>query len=391
MTNMMMSAYSQVIAMSAKAYQDSLPKARRWVIKFGSSLVTDEGQGVSRERIERWCAEIAAASKQGKEIVVVSSGAVAEGMKRLGLQQRPQALQKLQAAAAIGQAGLIEVYEGALSEQQFHAAMVLLTRQDFDHRQSYLNARSTLLSLVDMPQVIPIVNENDAVATEEICFGDNDLLAAMVANLIDADLLVLMTDQQGMFEADPTIKPDAPMVEIARAQDEALDGYAGVGGRLGRGGMQTKLRSARQAARSGTMTLICDGRQEQSISRITKAPHTGTLLYPDHSKVSARKRWLLGQSECRGRIIVDAGAVKVLKHGGSSLLPIGVKDVEGQFGRGELVGCCDEAGIEIARGLVNYSAEDARLIAGCRSDQLLDRLGYGGTAELLHRDNLALV
>lgn len=377
--------------MSAETVQNSLRKSRRWVVKFGSSLVTDGGQGVSRERIERWCAEIATASESGKEIVIVSSGAVAAGMQRLGLRQRPYALQKLQAVAAIGQAGLIEVYEGALSKQQLHAAMVLLTRQDFNNRQSYLNARSTLLALMDMPQVIPIVNENDAVATEEMCFGDNDLLAAMVANLIEADVLVLMTDQLGMFEADPALKPGARMIEIARAQDEALDEYAGVGGRLGRGGMQTKLHAARQATHSGTMTLICDGRPDQAISQITAKHHPGTLLYPDHNKVAARKRWLLGRSACRGRIIVDAGAAKVLKHGGSSLLPIGVKSVEGQFDRGELVSCCDEKGVEIARGLVNYSNDEAKLIAGCRSDQLLNKLGYGGTSELLHRDNLVLV
>ena len=378
--------------MSHTTFNPNFQRAQRWVIKFGSALVTDGKSGVARARIERWCTEIAAACALGREIVVVSSGAVAAGMQRLGLKQRPQALQKLQAAAAIGQAGLIEVYENALCQQQLHAAMVLLTRQDFNHRQSYLNARNTLLSLLEMTQVIPIVNENDAIATEEMCFGDNDLLAAMVANLIEADLLVLMTDQKGLFEADPAIQPDAPLVEVARAEDQSLDVYAGVGGKLGRGGMKTKLRAARQAAHSGTMTLICDGQEPQAIARITtqKRP-PGTILYPDHNKVAARKRWLLGQSECQGRIIVDAGAAKMLKHAGSSLLPVGVKTVEGEFGRGELVSCCDEEGNEIARGLVNYSAEEARLIAGSGSEQLLEKLGYGGAAELLHRDNLALV
>lgn len=365
-----------------------LGSAKRWVCKFGTALVTNGAEGLYRKRIEGWCADIAEARKRGLEVVMVTSGAVAGGMQRLGLAERPKALDKLQAAAAVGQTAVMEAYESAFQKQNITAAMVLLTHRDITHRQSYLNARSTLRALMDM-DVVPVINENDTVATEEMCFGDNDLLAALVANLVEADTLILATDQKGLHKADPTTVPQASLVEVAAASDTHLDAFAGPSGTLGRGGMKTKLHAARQAARSGTLTVICDGRSD--LKALFTGQVRGTALLPDDTKTTARKRWLLGRSDCQGTLTLDRGAVKKLQHGGSSLLPIGVSVVSGRFEKGDLVSCCDSKGVEIARGLVNYSATETELIAGGRSEEILERLGYGGAPELVHRDNLALV
>lgn len=368
---------------------NQLTKATRWLFKIGSALITDGGAGLCRERIDLWCRDIAFAKNQGRESVIISSGAVAEGMVRLGLKRRPTALQALQATAAIGQAAVTEAYETALQKQGMHAAMVLLTKNDLLDRQSYLNARNTLQTLIDM-QVIPVVNENDTVATEEIRFGDNDFLASLVANLIEADILVLLTDQQGLHEADPRTTPDAPLIKQARASDLTLDKFAGPSGALGRGGMQTKLRAARQAASSGTLTIICDGRDPNMIRTLLTGQYEGTALLPDETKLGARKRWFLGH-DCQGQLMLDEGAVQMLRHKGKSLLPVGVININGDFDRGALVSCCDRHQVEFARGLVNYSAAEARLIQGCRSEELPAKLGYGGQTELVHRNNLVLM
>lgn len=377
-------------AAQSRFSKSKLASAKRWVCKFGSALVADDDSGLCQERIEAWCADIATARRNGCEVLVVTSGAVAGGMQRLGLSERPKALEKLQATAAVGQTAVMDAYESAFRKQNVTAAMVLLTHRDITERQSYLNARNTLRTLMKM-NVVPVINENDTVATEEMRLGDNDLLAALVANLIEADALALVTDQKGLHKANPRTNPDAPLIEIADASDTSLDVFAGPSGELGRGGMKTKLQAARQAARSGTLTIICDGRAPGTLSKLFAGQAGGTTLLPDHTKTAAKKLWLLSRSDCRGGLVLDQGAVDKLRHGGSSLLPIGVSSVSGHFEKGDLISCCDAEGVEIARGLVNYSITEARLIVGRRSEEILERLGYGGAPELVHRDNLALI
>lgn len=369
---------------------DELVQAKRWLVKFGSALVTNAGQGLHLDRIQSWCRDIASSQASEREIVVVSSGAIVEGMVRLGLKSRPSRLWDLQATAAVGQIGVMQAYEHALSAQGIHAAMVLLTRRDLSDRQSYLNAHNTLKALIAM-RIIPVINENDTIATEEIRFGDNDFLAALVANLIEADVLVLLTDQAGLHETDPRKHLDAPLIRRGRAGDSALDKFAGFGSELGRGGMKTKLLAAKQAATGGTLTVICDGRRPGALGRLFDGYCDGTLLSAEDTKLAARKRWLLGQVDCRGSLVLDDGAAKVLQHAGSSLLPVGVLAVAGDFDRGALVSCRNRADTEIARGIINYSAQDAELIIGCRSGELSSKLGYEGEPELIHRDNLTLV
>lgn len=365
-------------------------KPRRWVIKIGSALITGDGKGLDRERLGQWVDQIADLKALGEEVVVVSSGAVAEGMTRMGWVRRPSALFELQAAAAIGQMGLVQAWESCFQRRGLHTAQVLLTHDDLSDRRRYLNARSTLRALVSMG-VVPVVNENDAVANEELRFGDNDTLAALVANLVEADMLILLTDQDGLYESDPRTNPGASLVEHAAADDAALDAMAGGGGLLGQGGMQTKIRAARLAARSGSATMIANGRAERIIERLHKGERLGTLLSPSQEPQAARKRWLAGQLQVRGRLVVDAGAARVLRESGSSLLAVGVKSVIGEFRRGELVACVTEDGREIARGLVNYSAGEARQISGRASREIESILGYVDEKELIHRDNLVLV
>ncbi|MGB5178571.1 MAG: glutamate 5-kinase [Gammaproteobacteria bacterium] len=363
---------------------------RRWIVKIGSALLTNGGQGLAVEAIDAWVEQIAALRQAGREVLLVSSGAVAEGLTRLGWTRRPHALHKLQAAAAIGQMGLVQAYESRFQKYGLHTAQVLLTHEDLEDRQRYLNARSTLNTLLDLG-VIPIVNENDTVATEEIRLGDNDTLAALVANLVEADLLVLLTDQQGLMDADPRSNPDACLIPEALAGDIALEKMAlGSGGALGRGGMLTKVRAAARAARSGTMTLIASGNEPDILQRLAADEKLGTRLMPASGAVAARKQWLAGQLRVRGRLTLDDGAVKVLRSAGSSLLPVGVTRIEGEFDRGDLVVCLDPAGEEVARGLVNYNAAESKQIIGQPSSRIEELLGYIDEMELIHRDNLVL-
>lgn len=371
--------------------RNNIPQTKRWVVKIGSATLTGNGQGLDREAFATWVEQMAAWVREGNELVLVSSGAVAEGMCRMGWTKRPTSLHELQAAAAIGQMGLVKAWETCFAKHQLHTAQVLLTHDDLTNRVRYLNSRSTLRTLLKYG-VIPVVNENDTVATDELRFGDNDTLAALVANLVDADLLVLLTDQQGLFTADPRHDPSAKLIEQADVTDVSLEAMAsGSVGGLGRGGMQTKIRAARLAARSGTPTVIASGTVKNSFSRIAAGESIGTLLIPAQGADAARKQWLASHLQVKGRLVLDDGAVKVLKQSGRSLLAVGVKSVSGNFQRGEVVSCVDLNNVEIARGLVNYSAEEARMIAGRSSDNIESILGYVDDEELIHRDNLVLV
>lgn len=365
-------------------------QARRWVIKIGSAMITNDGRGLDLDAINAWSEQIAELHRRGKELLLVSSGAIAEGMRRLGIHQRPRALYELQAAAAVGQMGLVQAYESAFQRHGIRTAQVLITHDDAADRKRYLNVRSTLRTLLGMG-VIPVINENDAVAFDEIRFGDNDSIGALIANLVEAELLVLLTDQRGMFDHDPRQHPDARLIEQARAGDPELELMSGAGGALGRGGMLTKVRAAAKAARSGASTVIAWGREPEVLLRLARGESIGTLLTPGQGPLAARKRWLAAQLQVRGRLRIDAGAVKVLCNAGRSLLPIGVTASEGDFSRGELVACMGPDGREIARGLINYSAAEAARIIGRPSEQIETLLGYVDEPELIHRDNLVLL
>lgn len=370
--------------------REALKRARRCVIKIGSALITNGGKGLDSDAVTNWAEQIARLKQRSIECVVVTSGAVAAGMQRLGHAQRPRALHELQAMAAVGQMGLVQLYESAFQRFRLHAAQVLLIHDDFTDRQRYLNARSTLRTLLDYG-VIPVVNENDTVATEEIRFGDNDTLAALVTNLIEADLLLIMTDQSGLYERDPRAHADAALIAEGVAGDPQLLAMAGGSGVLGRGGMRTKLLAAEKAARSGAATVIAGGQAADVLARVLTGEQIGTYLRPAQNRIAARKQWLAGQLQVQGRLVLDAGAVRAVVAGNKSLLPIGVKRVEGNFQRGEIVSCLDPSGREVARGLVNYGAEEARCIAGYSSDRIEAILGYVGEPELIGRDNLVLM
>lgn len=371
--------------------REQLGKSRRWIVKIGSALLTNEGRGLDVEAISAWVAQMAALRQRGVEVVLVSSGAVAEGMCRLGWNNRPHALYELQAAAAVGQMGLVQAYESRFQQFGLHTAQVLLTHDDLSNRQRYLNARSTLRTLLKLG-VIPVVNENDTVAYEEIRLGDNDTLAAMVANLVEANLLVILTDQQGMYERDPRQDPAAALLTEVRAGDPELEKMAGGGGGiLGRGGMLTKVRAAARAARSGTATVVVSGRLPEVLQRIARGDAVGTLFTPGQGVVAARKQWLASQLQVRGTLVLDEGAVRVLRESGRSLLAVGVTEVRGEFDRGELVSCVAPDGQEVARGLVNYDAEESRRIQRQPSDRIEALLGYVDEPELIHRDNLVLL
>lgn len=363
--------------------------SQRWVIKVGSALLTNDGRGLDADLIQQLVTQMAALQAQGKEIVLVSSGAVAAGMVRLGWADRPNALHDLQAAAAVGQMGLVQTYESAFQQFDLHTAQVLLGHDDISARDRYLNARGTLTRLLELG-VIPVVNENDTVVTDEIRFGDNDTLAAMVANLIDADVLLILTDQDGLYTADPRQDSDAQLVAVMDAHAPGLEAMAGGGGVLGRGGMLTKVRAARMAARSGADTLIAQGKNPGIIERLAAGEEAGTWLQAGQAPLAARKQWLAGLMQSAGELVLDDGAVNVLSGSGRSLLPVGVKAVQGNFSRGDMVTCMDDAGREVARGLTNYSASEARKIIGHASDKIEERLGYQGETELIHRDNLVL-
>jgi glutamate 5-kinase len=370
--------------------REILTKARTWVIKIGSSLLTDNGKGLNQDSIALWAGQICALHNQGLKIVLVSSGAVAEGVSRLGLPGRPTAIHEQQAAAAVGQMGLIQAYESQFKKFGKHTAQILLTHDDLSNRKRYLNARSTLKALLDM-NVIPVINENDTVVTDEICFGDNDTLAGLVANLINAEVLVILTDQQGVFDADPRHNADARLISEANSYDERLMQVAGGSGALGRGGMQTKIRAARLASRSGTATCIVHGSSPDVLVALQQGENIGTLLLADKQPIAAKKQWLASHLQVRGTLTLDAGAVKVLQSSGKSLLPVGVRAVAGAFKRGDLVACKDEAGNTIAHGLVNYDREEAELLAGQSTARILPLLGYEGDHEMIHRDNLVVL
>ena len=368
-----------------------LAAARICVVKIGSAMLTGHGKGLNREGIAAWVEQIAGLKQQGMDVVLVSSGSVAEGMLRLGWEKRPHALHELQAAASVGQMGLIEAYENSFQQRGMRTAQVLLTHDDLANRKRYLNARVTIRTLLDLG-VVPIINENDVVANEELRFGDNDTLAALVANLLNASVLIILTDQEGFFDADPRTNPNAQLISETRVDAPELDAAAGsVGGALGRGGMFTKLKAARLAARSGTAVVIARGSESDVIKRVVAGESLGTLLIPNVEPDSARKRWLAGQLSSKGRLQLDDGAVRALRSSGCSLLPVGVVEVSGHFQRGDLVACVDSTGREVARGLTNYSAKDVRLIKGESSARIEQLLGFVDEPELVHRDNMTLV
>lgn len=368
-----------------------LANSQRIIIKVGSSLLTNHGEGLDQKAIASWVEQIAHLVKSGKEIVLVSSGAVAEGMQRLGWKARPTLINELQAAAAIGQMGLVQIYEKNFSQHALKAAQILLTHDDLADRKRYLNARSTLNTLLEL-KVIPIINENDTVVTDEIRFGDNDTLASLVANLIEADLLVILTDQPGLFSEDPRKNKEAKLIHYGVAGDISLEAMAGAAGSLiGTGGMLTKVLAAKRASRSGAHTIIASGKEENVLIRLSQGETIGTHLESKQFKVAARKQWLADHLQLRGKLILDDGAVDALKKEGKSLLPIGVTSVEGDFDRGEVVLCLDSKGSEIARGLINYNAAETKKIMGNSTNSIENLLGYIDQPSLIHRDNLILL
>ncbi len=376
--------------MQEKPVSTVLLNARRIVVKVGSSLVTDEGRGLDAQAIGQWCQQLAVLVKSGREVIMVSSGAIAEGMKRLGWATRPKAIHELQAAAAVGQMGLVQVYESQLRGNGVGSAQVLLTHADLADRERYLNARSTLLTLLQLG-VVPVINENDTVVNDEIKFGDNDTLGALVANLVEADALIILTDQQGLFTADPRKDPSAQFVREAKAGDAALEAMAGgAGSSIGRGGMITKILAAKRAAGSGASTVIAWGREPDALIRLSRGESLGTLLVAQTQKNQARKQWMADHLQLRGAVMVDPGAVSKVQDEGKSLLPIGMTAVEGEFSRGDVIAIKGPDGREIARGLANYSSPEARLICRQSSAQFEKLLGYTGESEMIHRTNLVL-
>ncbi|OGA39894.1 MAG: glutamate 5-kinase [Betaproteobacteria bacterium RIFCSPLOWO2_12_FULL_62_13] len=368
-----------------------LKDAKRLVVKVGSGLVTNQGQGLDHAALARWAGQVAELRHMGREVVLVSSGAIAEGMQRLGWKRRPHALHDLQAAAAVGQMGLIQVYESCFREHNLLTSQILLTHEDLADRKRYLNARSTMRTLLALG-VIPIINENDTVAIDEIRFGDNDTLAALVTNLIEADALIILTDQAGLYNKDPRRDPTATLVAEANAGDPQLEAMAGgAGSHIGLGGMLTKVLAAKRAARSGAHTVIASGREDNVLLRLAQGERIGTQLIAPSATLAARKQWLADHLQVRGTLLLDAGAVKALRVDGKSLLPIGVHQATGDFERGEVVSCLDESGREMARGLINYNSIETRRILRTPSPEIEAKLGYVDEPELIHRDNLVLL
>ncbi|MDS4020113.1 MAG: glutamate 5-kinase [Candidatus Competibacter sp.] len=371
--------------------REQLGAASRWVVKIGSAMITNDGQGLDNFSIDAWVTQMAELHHAGRELLLVTSGAVAEGMRRLGWNQRPTVLADLQAAAAVGQMGLVQSWESAFERHGIRTAQILLTHEDASDRQRYLNIRNTLRTLLRL-RVVPVINENDTVAFEEIRFGDNDTLGALVANLVEAELYVILTDQQGLYDKNPRQFADARLIREGRAGDATLEAMAGGGaGSLGRGGMTTKLHAAAKAARSGAFTLLAWGREPEVLRRIAAGEEVGTLLRPSRSPLVARKQWLAVQLQVKGRLHLDAGAVRALRAAGKSLLPVGVVAIEGRFSRGDLVTCLDPNGVEVARGLVNYDTEQALSLVGKTTHRIEALLGHVDDPELIHRDNLVLV
>jgi glutamate 5-kinase len=368
-----------------------IQNAKRLIIKVGSSLVTNDGKGLDRVAIEKWAAQIAQLRQMGKEVVLVSSGAIAEGRQRLGFEKRPTGIHELQACAAVGQMGLAQIYETSFRTHGLGTAQILLTHADLADRERYLNARSTLVTLLGFG-IVPVINENDTVVTDEIKFGDNDTLGALVANLIEADALIILTDQKGLYTADPRKDPNAQFVHEARAGDPALEAMAGgAGSSLGSGGMLTKILAAKRGASSGTHTVIAWGREDNVLVRLAQGEAIGTQLVSQMAPLAARKQWMADHLQTAGQIVLDAGAVQKLTTEGKSLLPIGVLEVKGEFGRGAVITCFNQSGVAIARGLSNYTSSDARRIKRHASSEILGILGFVVEPELIHRDNLVLL
>ncbi|WP_432727322.1 glutamate 5-kinase [Variovorax sp. W6] len=377
--------------MTSNSGSTALRDARRIVVKVGSSLVTNEGRGLDEVAIGEWCRQLAALVRDGREVVMVSSGAIAEGMKRLGWRTRPHEINELQAAAAVGQMGLAQMYETKLRENEIGSAQVLLTHADLADRERYLNARSTLVTLLKLG-VVPVINENDTVVNDEIKFGDNDTLGALVANLVEADALVILTDQKGLYTADPRKDPDAKFVHEAAAGDPVLEAMAGgAGSSIGKGGMITKILAAKRAAGSGASTVIAWGRESDALLRLAKGEPIGTLLVAQTAKHQARKRWMADHLQLRGAVVVDAGAAAKVRAEGKSLLPIGMTGVSGEFSRGDVIAVRDADGVELARGLANYSSVEARLLCRKPSSEFERLLGYVAEPEMVHRDNMVLM
>ena len=366
-------------------------KYKKIVVKIGSALITNGGRGIDRPMIEVWASQMAELHNQGIEVVLVSSGSIAEGITRLGLKTRPSHIAELQATASVGQMGLVQAYETGFQKHGINSAQILLTHADLSNRKRYLNARSTLRTLLAY-RALPVVNENDSVSNEEIRFGDNDTLGALVANLVEADLLIILTDQEGLFDSNPSDNPDAKLIEKAESTDERLVHFAGPSsGNLGRGGMQTKVSAAQLAARSGTHTIIASGKQPNVITRVAQGEAVGSFLEASDGHLAARKQWLAGQMRCAGQLQLDDGAVNVLKNKSASLLPVGVSKVTGVFNRGEVVACFDTEGNEIARGLINYDSDECKKIIGKPSSQIASIIGYEDDPELINRENLILM
>ena len=377
--------------MTSNSGSTALRDARRIVVKVGSSLVTNEGRGLDEAAIGEWCRQLAQLVRDGREVVMVSSGAIAEGMKRLGWRTRPHEIHELQAAAAVGQMGLAQMYETKLRENEIGSAQVLLTHADLADRERYLNARSTLVTLLRLG-VVPVINENDTVVNDEIKFGDNDTLGALVANLVEADALIILTDQKGLYTADPRKDPEAKFVHEAAAGDPALEAMAGgAGSSIGRGGMITKILAAKRAAGSGASTVIAWGREADALLRLTRGESIGTLLVAQTAKHQARKRWMADHLQLRGAVVVDAGAAAKVRAEGKSLLPIGMTGVSGEFSRGDVIAVRDAEGVELARGLANYSSVEARLLCRKPSAEFERLLGYVAEPEMVHRDNMVLM
>ncbi len=370
--------------------EKSSTRKQRWVIKIGSALLTNDGTALNHAGIKLWVQQMAELKRQGIEILLVSSGAVAAGVARMGWSQRPSSLPDIQAAAAIGQMGLMQTYDRAFAAQDCVASQVLLTHDDLSNRQRYLNARNTLTALLKVG-VVPIINENDTVITDEIKFGDNDTLGALVANLIEADRLIILTDQDGLFTADPRKTPDARLIECAKATDEEIVKVAGGAATFGRGGMITKVRAAQLAARSGAHTYIVGGRLSQVLLRLAKGEALGSLLEADETPLVARKRWIAGHLQASGSVVIDEGAVAALVSNGKSLLAAGIQSVQGQFTAGALIRCHNLTGKVIAKGFVNYSTDEIEKIKGLKTAELANILGYEGPTEVIHRDNLVIV
>lgn len=368
--------------------RSAVVNTKRWVVKIGSALLTDDGQGLNKAAMALWVKQMVGLKRQGIELVIVSSGSVAEGMKRLGWASRPSDINELQAAAAVGQMGLIQAYESEFSLHDIHTAQILLTHDDLSCRERYLNASNAIQTLLEHG-VVPVINENDTVVTDEIRFGDNDTLAALTANLVSADVLVILTDQNGLYDENPRNNPNAKLIEEARVSRKDIENMASPeGGALGKGGMYTKVIAAKRAALSGTATFIASGREDNILPKLAAGENYGTLLVPDLEPMTARKQWLAGHLQAKGTLVLDAGAARALSQTGNSLLPVGVLSVAGSFQRGEMVVCVDERGKEIARGLANYGVKEAEKIMGRASSEIEGILGYSEGQFLIHCDNL---